>query len=92
MHLLDSNAAIYPTITNTWFLSLAKTLFHKAMGSTKKEIKSEEKENTEVDDRNTDDLSSVAGSESGKSSTGKEPRMPTQKTGGKRRKAVPRKR
>ena len=91
MHLLDSNSAVYPTISNTWFLSLVRTLFRKVTGSTK-EMNSEEKGNTDVDDHDTDDLSSVAGSESGRPSTGKESRMPTQKTGGKRRKVAPRKR
>ncbi|KAG6821629.1 hypothetical protein H0H93_000138 [Arthromyces matolae] len=91
LELLDENAAKAPSVSNTWFISLMKSLAHKALPAKPKpeEAILEEEE---------DDASSTAGSESDRSSAqGKENgvktvRAPTTKAGGKRRKVVAKKR
>ena len=93
MHLLHPSTVDYPTLSNTWFLALVKSLFRKVTGSGNNAPEIEGQERAEVDE--DDDRSSVADSESGVSSvgsTGKAVRAPTAKAGGRRRKNAPRKR
>ncbi|GLB33895.1 putative dnaJ molecular chaperone homology domain containing protein [Lyophyllum shimeji] len=90
MDLLDSSAAVYPTIFNTWFIALVRSLVRKALGSGAKEAPPEGLEMEEDDDG-----SSVTGSESGRSTVsqnGQSVRAPTVKAGGKRRKMAAKKR
>lgn len=98
MHPLDSSSAVYPTLLNTWFIALVRSLSHKAINYIRKTPSSQEQEDLELDE--DDDGSSITGSESGKSSLGDKVngkalggmREPTVKAGGKRRKAVTKRR
>ncbi|KAG6829601.1 hypothetical protein H0H92_004070 [Tricholoma furcatifolium] len=89
MDLLDASAATYPTISNTWFIALVKSLYHKVVPS--KEPAVEEP----VED---DDAASTVGSDSGASSVAekengvKATRAPATMAGGKRRKTATKKR
>ncbi|TFK43440.1 DnaJ domain-containing protein [Crucibulum laeve] len=88
MHLIDSSTAVQPTIGNTWFCVLVKSLFRKALGSKSKDTL----ENVDGTIEDSDDASSTTGSEATGTGTdsSKAARVPTVKAGGKRRKAVKR--
>ncbi|KAG6911179.1 hypothetical protein DXG01_003046 [Tephrocybe rancida] len=90
MDLLDASAATYPTLSNTWFAALIKSLVAKVIPGAKAPVSEE----AAAED---DDASSVTGSESGTSSiqektNGKAARAPTAMAGGKRRKVPTKKR
>ncbi|KAF5388126.1 hypothetical protein D9615_000485 [Tricholomella constricta] len=90
MDLLDSSAAVYPAVSNTWFIVLIKSLGRKVLGSAAKESAPEEAELEEYDEG-----SSVTGSESGQfpvQENGKTARAPTVKAGGKRKKTTTKRR
>jgi len=92
MHLLDPKTITYPTFGNTWFFSLVKSQVRKALNrGGNGGIASEDAQPSELSD--SDDTSSIAGSESGRSSSnGRSSRGPAVKAGGRRRKAGPKKR
>ncbi|KAG6857094.1 hypothetical protein H0H87_009655 [Tephrocybe sp. NHM501043] len=91
MDLLDSSAATYPTVSNTWFIALIKSLVSKVYPGTQATTP----EDSVAQD---DDTSSVAESESSastvqeKANGSKAARAPTSMAGGKRRKTTTKKR
>lgn len=94
MHLLDPAGITYPTFFNTWFFALIKSNIKKALGSKGKSDAAEQTEVKGFDVSDSDDGSSVAGSDSGRSSNqdSKPTRGPqaTIMAGGRRRKQASR--
>jgi hypothetical protein len=90
MHLLDPQSITYPTFTNTWLFALVKAQAKKVFGKNQAGREGvSEVQGYDVGD--SDDDTSVNGSESGQSSAqenGKTARGPqaTVKAGGRRRK------
>lgn len=86
MHLLDSSSAVKPTLSNTWFLVLVKSLYLKVFKSTKDTDPSSKPVDAEAED---DDRSSDSdASRSVRKENGIGARAPAVKAGGKRRKAT----
>ena len=86
MHLLDSSSAVLPTVSNTWFITLVKSLYLKVFQS-KKDTNPTDAE-SEDDDRSS--LTDSGASRNG-TSIPKENgmgRAPAMKAGGKRKKAT----
>lgn len=97
MHLLNPDAVPYPTFSNTWFLSLLSSLVFKIIKPGKVESRSKEQDSVELDDGGdvADGAHSTSTSDSGQeayTTTEKTTRLPAVKAGGKRRKAIPRRR
>ncbi|PPQ98566.1 hypothetical protein CVT24_004057 [Panaeolus cyanescens] len=101
MHPIDSSTAVKPSFANTWFISMFKALLNKvtAKGSDATSEVNDEKTQASAPDVDSDDVSSVAGSETTKSGRSTPSRQadgarvlgPTSKAGGMRRKNVRRK-
>ncbi|CAA7259842.1 unnamed protein product [Cyclocybe aegerita] len=104
MHLIDASTATPASISNTWFIVLVRSLYHKAAGVKPTDSPGgsdpveSEKPITSAPDIDSDDGSSTNGSEATRSGTstprrgddaGK--RLPTAKAGGMRRKNLKRK-
>ncbi|PPR07048.1 hypothetical protein CVT26_005249 [Gymnopilus dilepis] len=100
MHLIDASTAVKPTITNTWFISLLRSLFHKVTG--KKPAVSPDSHHADEPQNGSgpdfdDDSSSISSEATGSGystpsrrgdSDAKVRIAPTVKAGGKRRKNV----
>ena len=89
-HLLDSSSVVRPTLSNTWFPVLIKSIYGKVTKSTKKDTDSSSK----LSEADTEDESSLTESDAPPNGTSKEKgmgvRTPAVKTGGKRRKTTKR--
>lgn len=91
-HLLDSSAVVWPTLSNTWFLALIKSIHRKVTKSTKKDADSSSKfndANTEDDDQSSS-TESDAPPDGTPKDKGMRARVPVVKAGGKRRKTTKR--
>jgi len=100
MHLIDASTAIRPSITNTWFISLIRSIFHKVTGkkydTSSDSYDAKSSQNGTAPDIDVDDASSVSSEATGSgystpSKRGDEAKVrvaPTVKAGGMRRKNV----
>jgi len=89
MHLLDSSSAVWPTVSNTWFLALVRSLYAKVFGPPEKDIDASSKR---IDVEAEDTESSSTESDTLRTSVPKgnrtTARAPALKAGGKRRKTT----
>ncbi|KAF8165267.1 DnaJ domain-containing protein [Crassisporium funariophilum] len=100
MHLIDSSTAILPTISNTWFIALCKSLFHRLTGqkgthgapptpSTAAQPNGGAGPDVDSDDASTTGSEAAGGSGKSTPRNGEDAkRGPAVKAGGMRRKAV----
>lgn len=100
MHPIDASTAVKPSFANTWFISLVKAISGKITGkSSGSPVAIDEKDSESAPDVDSDDASSLAGSETTRSGRSTPSRQgdgarvlgPTSKAGGMRRKNVRRK-
>ena len=95
LHPVDSSTATQPSIDNTWFIALVKYLFIKLTYKQEEDTKPYVVDESESDDTSSIGASGGTGSEAniiqennGKSDTLTTRNLPVEKSGGRRRKKV----